>query len=98
MYLAPDALEGDVSTKFGHNIAEFNHRNSASFIGYEQRALYSARNVNYQPEARKNNNYHQVWQRNQNRPCDNYGSNQRNQGRDQRANFNNGQNANNDGF
>ena len=95
-YLAPDDLKGDISTNFGHNIAEFHLRNSAIFIGYEQRALDSAPNVNLQPEARKNNNYnnHQAWQRNQNRPRNNYGGNQRNQGyyrqdRSQRTNFNN---------
>ena len=50
-YLAPDALKGDVRSNFGFSYEEFNHRNSASFVGLEQRTSDDTRNAYYQPEV-----------------------------------------------
>ena len=83
---------------FSQNIDEFHHKNGAVVVGYEQRALDNARNIDYGirvPRHNANRNRsrdNQVWQENQKRVSNNYGGYQRNQGyyrpeRDQRQNY-----------
>ena len=53
-YLAPDNLKKDITANFVFGIGEFDHWNTASFSGLEQRVSDDAQNVNYQPPEAAN--------------------------------------------
>ena len=97
-YLAPNNLKSEVRANFGHNIKEFHLKMAATFVGHEERHLYNTQNMDYgvrEPRFRTNRtrrHNNAGWYENQNKFCNDYGSNQPNQqhnrpGRDQRANF-----------
>ena len=97
-YLAPDNLKNEVRANFGHKIEEFHLRNTATFVGQEERHVYNTKNINYgvrEPRFRTNRTRRRNnagWHESQNNFYNDYGSNQSNQqyarpGRDQGANF-----------